>query len=111
MQLMNNKGSLFNNPGFISLLASLVSILCGLLIGVVLLLEFNAPHAGDGFVRLLTAGLSTPAKFAKVLYQAAPLILTGLSVGFAFKTGLFNIGASGQYTIGAAAALICGIVF
>ncbi len=108
---MKNKGSLFENPGFISLLASLISILCGLLIGVILLLVFNASHAGDGLVSLLTAGISTPAKFAKVLYQAAPLILTGLSVGFAFKTGLFNIGASGQYTVGAAAALVCGIVF
>jgi len=108
---MKNKGSFFENPGFISLLASLISILCGLLIGVILLLAFNAPHAGEGLVSLLTAGVSTPAKFAKVLYQAAPLILTGLSVGFAFKTGLFNIGASGQYTVGAAAALICGIVF
>jgi len=108
---MKNKGSIFENPGFISLLASLISILCGLLIGVILLLAFNAPFAGQGLVNLLTAGISTPAKFAKVLYQAAPLILTGLSVGFAFKTGLFNIGASGQYTVGAAAALICGIVF
>lgn len=108
---MKNKNSLLTNPGFISLLASLVSILCGLLIGFILLLVFNAPHAMEGVTNLLTAGISTPAKFAKVLYQAAPLILTGLSVGFAFKTGLFNIGASGQYTVGAAAALICGIVF
>ena len=108
---MKNKGSIFENPGFISLLASLISILCGLLIGVILLIAFNAPHAGEGLMNLVSAGISTPAKFAKVLYQAAPLILTGLSVGFAFKTGLFNIGASGQYTVGAAAALICGIVF
>ena len=108
---MKNKGSIFENPGFISLVASLISILCGLLIGVILLIAFNAPHAGEGLMNLVSAGISTPAKFAKVLYQAAPLILTGLSVGFAFKTGLFNIGASGQYTVGAAAALICGIVF
>lgn len=108
---MKNKGSIFENPGFISLLASLVSIFCGLLIGLILLLVFNASFAGDGLIRLLTTGVSTPAKFAKVLYQAAPLILTGLSVGFAFKTGLFNIGASGQYTVGAAAAIICGVVF
>ena len=108
---MKNKGSIFDTPRFISLLASLISILCGLLIGVILLIAFNAPHAGEGLMNLVSAGISTPAKFAKVLYQAAPLILTGLSVGFAFKTGLFNIGASGQYTVGAAAALICGIVF
>jgi len=37
--------------------------------------------------------------------------MTGLSVGFAFKTGLFNIGATGQYTVGAFAALVCAIQF
>ena len=58
---------------------------------------------------LISAGFSSSDKFAKVLYQAAPLIMTGLSVGFAFKTGLFNIGASGQYTVGAFFALIGGI--
>lgn len=37
-------------------------------------------------------------------------MLTGLSVGFAFKTGLFNIGATGQYTMGAFFALYAGII-
>lgn len=103
--------SFLGNPGFISFLASLISIICGLLIGYILLIIFNSAHANEGLMNLLTAGISSPAKFAKVLYQAAPLIFTGLSVGFAFKTGLFNIGASGQYTVGAATALIVGIVF
>ena len=48
---------------------------------------------------------------AKVLYTAAPLMMTGLSVGFAFKTGLFNIGATGQYTMGAFFALSAAIQF
>ena len=50
-------------------------------------------------------------KLGKVLYQAAPLMMCGLSVGFAFKTGLFNIGASGQYTMGAFFSLLCAIQF
>ena len=45
-----------------------------------------------------------------MLANAAPLVMTGLSVGFAFKTGLFNIGAAGQYTLGAFGALYCAIV-
>ncbi len=45
----------------------------------------------------------------QVLYMATPMILTGLSVGFAFKTGLFNIGASGQFTSGAFVAVYIGI--
>ena len=49
--------------------------------------------------------------FGQVLYMATPLIMTGLSVGFAFKTGLFNIGASGQFTAGAFAAVYVGVKF
>ncbi len=49
--------------------------------------------------------------FGQVLYMATPLIMTGLSVGFAFKTGLFNIGASGQFTAGAFAAVFVGVKF
>ena len=44
------------------------------------------------------------------ILQAAPLIMTGLSVAFAYKTGLFNIGAAGQYTVGAFMALYFAIV-
>lgn len=47
----------------------------------------------------------------QVLYFATPIMLTGLSVGFAFKTGLFNIGASGQFIIGAFAAVYVGLNF
>lgn len=97
------------NEGFQRLLASVVSIGFGLVFGAILLVCFNAPYAGQGFVSLISAGLRSSDKFAKVLYQAAPLVMTGLSVGFAFKTGLFNIGATGQYTVGAAFALIGAI--
>ena len=44
-----------------------------------------------------------------VLFKAMPLILTGLSVALAFKTGLFNIGAPGQYLMGTAASLIVAL--
>lgn len=108
---MMNKKNILRSQGGTSFLASLVSILIGLLIGYILLLALDAGHATYGITRMLTAGFSGTGKFAKVLYQSAPLIMTGLSVGFAFKTGLFNIGASGQYTVGAAFALICGLTF
>ena len=100
---------LLRSPGATSLFASLISICVGLLFGLMMLLLFNAPFAMKGFGSLVSAGFSSSDKLAKVLYQAAPLIMTGLSVGFAFKTGLFNIGASGQYTIGAGLALIFAI--
>ncbi len=94
-----------------NILASLISIGVGLIVGLILIYVLNAKAAGGAFISLITTGFRSSDKFAKVLYQAAPLIMTGLSVGFAFKTGLFNIGASGQYTIGSALALIGAIQF
>lgn len=108
--MKNKLKTLFQSKAFISCLASIISISIGLVIGFILLLIFNKTKALAGLNSLLTTGFSTPEKFAKVLYQAAPLILTGLSVAFAFKTGLFNIGASGQYVVGGFCALYSAIV-
>lgn len=98
-------------PGFTSLLASLASIGIGLIAGLILLIFFDAYNAPYGFSQILFTGLTSAEKAAKVLYQTAPLILTGLSVGFAFKTGLFNIGATGQYLIGSFFALYSAMIF
>ncbi len=99
-----------NKKAIFSISASLISILIGLILGLILLFIFDNDRAMVGFEALVGTGVSTPEKFAKVLYQATPLILAGLSVAFAFKTGLFNIGAPGQYTIGAFCALFAAIV-
>lgn len=96
---------------YTSLVASLISIAAGLLLGLILLFAFNASKALYGFENMLTNGIKNTDKMAKVLYTAAPLMMTGLSVGFAFKTGLFNIGATGQYTMGAFFALAAAIQF
>lgn len=45
------------------------------------------------------------------LYNATPLILVGLSVGLAFRTGLFNIGAQGQLILGAMTAGYIGFTW
>lgn len=97
--------------GLISVIASVVSILIGLVCGFILLVVFNPAASMNGLENMLTTGFKSAEKFAKVLYTAAPLLMTGLSVGFAFKTGLFNIGASGQYTVGAFCALTTAICF
>lgn len=97
------------SQGITSLMASLLSVAIGLLVGLALLYVLNASHALTGFGKILTTGLATSEKLAKVLYQASPLMLCGLSVAFAFKTGLFNIGATGQYTMGAFCALSAAI--
>ena len=95
-----------------SVLAALLCILIGLVVGFLVLLVINPGHAwGDGLVRILKGGFyDAPYGVGKTLANAAPLIMTGLSVGFAFKTGLFNIGAAGQDTLGAYGALYCAIL-
>ena len=95
-----------------SVMAALLCILIGLVCGFLVLLAINPAHAwGDGFVRILKGGFyDAPYGVGKMLANAAPLVMTGLSVAFAFKTGLFNIGAAGQYTLGAYGALYCAIM-
>ena len=95
-----------------SVLAALLCILIGLVVGFIVLLAINPGHAwNEGLVRILKGGFyDAPYGVGKTLANAAPLIMTGLSVGFAFKTGLFNIGAAGQYTLGAYGALYCAIM-
>ena len=93
-------------------LAALLCILIGMAIGLVVLFVINPGHAWkDGFLRIVQGGFyDFPYGVGKTLTQTAPLIMTGLSVAFAFKTGLFNIGAAGQYTLGAFGALYCALV-
>ena len=108
---MKNKKPLADNQMLIAILASVISIAVGLIFGSILLFILNPSKAGIGISAMLTTGFSSLDQFGKVLYQSAPLMLCGLSVGFAFKTGMFNIGATGQYTIGAFCALVGAIAF
>ena len=101
------------SDSFISLSASIVCIVLGLIIGAVILFCID-PSAfwSEGFKRILMGGFyMKPMGIGREIANAAPLIMTGLSVAFAFKTGLFNIGAAGQYTLGAFGAILAAIVF
>ena len=108
---MKSRSGVKFRQGVISCLGSLVSIAGGLVVGALLLLLFNPPYALYGLEKILATGFDSWEKLAKVFYQSAPLLMTGLSVGFAFKTGLFNIGASGQYTLGAFLAVVVAVQF
>ena len=101
--------NLYTNAGFSSFMASLLAILCGLVVGFVVLLVADPANAFWGLLAILTGGLSDMKNLGQVLYAATPIILTGLSVGFANKTGLFNIGASGQFIVGAYVAVLMGV--
>ena len=90
--------------------SSLFAIFIGLVFGFIVLLISNPSEAVQGFTIILKGGFNTNAKgLGQVLYFATPLIMTGLSVGFAFKTGLFNIGAAGQFIMGAFTAVYIGV--
>ena len=121
--------NLMQKDGMQKLLASLLSILLGLLVGVVVVVIVGLTKSNIGVkgvwdgVRLLMAGiLSTgrdafgnltwgynPQSLGNMLFRATPLVMTGLSVAIAFKTGLFNIGAPGQYLMGTMATLMIAL--
>lgn len=93
------------------ILPSLISIGVGLLVGGLILLISKPSSAFSGFITLLRGpiGNAPLRNLGNMFYYATPIMLTGLSVGFAFKTGLFNIGASGQFFSGSLAAVLVGI--
>ncbi|MGO1712012.1 MAG: ABC transporter permease [Senegalia sp. (in: firmicutes)] len=85
---------------------TLLSIIVGFLVGAVVLLiaGFNPIDA----YRIMIEGIFSRTKYLSyTIIYATPLIITGLSVTFAFRTGLFNIGAEGQFIIG---SLVAGLI-
>jgi simple sugar transport system permease protein len=124
-----NKPRLLEGDGFRSVLSSVVSIIIGLIFGSILILIVGAADknlsmssAWEG-IRLVFGGLFSTGRtasgalawgfnsvnFGNMLFRATPLIMTGLSVAFAYKTGLFNIGAPGQYLMGSMTSLVIAL--
>jgi len=97
--------------GIFDFLSSILVIIVGLLIGLIILFISNPENAWEAFVTILTFGFSSMRASGDTLLLAVPIIMTGLSVAFAFKTGLFNIGASGQFMMGAFVAIFIGVYF
>ena len=93
-----------------SLGLTLISIVLGFLLGAIVLLVagFNPLEA----YWVILKGIFSRSKYISyVIIYATPLIITGLSVAFALRTGLFNIGAEGQYIMGAIMAAAAGYFF
>ncbi len=91
---------------------SFIAIAIGLFMGFLVMLAFNPAQSIPAFIQLLLGGLNQGSTgIGNTLYGAAPIILTGLAVAFAFKTGLFNIGASGQMMIGAYVSIHIGVLW
>ena len=105
------KESLLRNNGFQTILGSLLCIVIGLLVGYVVLMIINPKGAGEAILAILKNYFYYPSPVAVVKYlgttlvKASALLMCSLSVLFAWKVGLFNIGAAGQYVIGVGASL------
>ena len=124
----SGKVKCYKSDGAKSVYASLISILIGLAVGTIVviivgLVKDNISMKGvwDG-IRLVFLGVFStgrdggqlsfgfnPVNMGNMLFRATPLIMTGLSVAVAFKTGLFNIGAAGQYLMGTMGSISVGL--
>ena len=127
--MKNTLLNIYEKDGTKKLISSLVSILVGLAVGaivVVIVGLFKDTISGKGIwdgVRIIFGGILVtgrgangdlvwgfnPRAMGDMLFRATPLIMTGLSVAVANKTGLFNIGAPGQYLMGTLASLVIAL--
>ena len=100
-----------------SLIASLVCIVVGLFIGWIVLLFINPTGAGEAILAVIknffnySKATLQLKNFGNTLVKTAPLLMCALSVLFAYKVGLFNIGAAGQYVAGACACLYAALAW
>ncbi len=86
----------------------LLSILLGFLVGAIFLAVMGL-SVSEAYGRLITSVTSLKG-FSYVIVYSIPYIVVGLSVAFSFKTGVFNIGAEGQFVVGSMAAAVVGIL-
>ena len=111
------KKNILKNQAVQSLIASLLCILLGLFIGYIVLLFINPSGAGEAIFAVVKNFFNSSRaalrlkNLGNTLVKTAPLLMCALSVLFAYKVGLFNIGAAGQYVAGSCACLIAALGF
>ena len=102
---MSRKNNILSSNAFYTL----ISIVIGFVVGAILL-SIAKINPLDAYKQLFNGVLGKPKFMVWCLIYAAPLIFTGLSVAFSFKTGVFNIGAEGQFVVGSLTACVLGIL-
>ena len=102
---MNKKKSILES----NVLYTIIAIIAGFLIGAVFLIIAGISPA-VAYGKLINSVFSKPKYLVWTLTYASPLTFTGLSVAFSFRTGVFNIGAEGQFVVGALTACVLGIL-
>ena len=113
---MKQKNTLLRHDGFQTLLSSLMCILGGLIIGYLVLLIIEPKGAFDAIIAVMKSffrfrGAARMKYFGQNLVRTVPLILCSLSVLFAYKVGMFNIGVAGQYVAGACGCLYAALAW
>ena len=103
-----NLKDMINSNALSSFSSALMAIAIGLIFGFLVMVIAAPGNAIEGLRYIILGGFG---KIGNVFYFATPILMTGLAVGFAFKMGLFNIGASGQYTMGMFFALYAGFMW
>lgn len=104
----NKKKSIFESLRDHNATYTFIAIIVGFTVGAILLAGIGISPV-EAYGKLFSGIFGQTKYMAWSVVYATPLILTGLSVAFSFKTGVFNIGAEGQFVIGALAASIVGI--
>lgn len=102
---MSRKNNILSSNAFYTL----ISIVIGFVVGAILL-SIVKINPLDAYKQLFNGVFGKPKFMVWCLIYAAPLIFTGLSVAFSFKTGVFNIGAEGQFVVGSLTACVLGIL-
>ncbi|MBR7044510.1 MAG: ABC transporter permease [Lachnospiraceae bacterium] len=102
---MKKKFNLFEADVFYTILAIIIGFIIG---AIFLVIAGISPAVAYG--KLFSSVFSKPKYLIWTLIYASPVIFTGLSVAFSFRTGVFNIGAEGQYIVGSLTACVLGIL-
>ena len=111
------KKNILKSEGVQAVIASLICVVLGVFVGYVILLIINPDGAFEAIVAVLKNFMtySRPDSqlryFGNTLVKTIPLILCSLSILFAYKAGLFNIGAAGQYCVGICASLYAALAW
>ncbi|HYI21436.1 MAG TPA: ABC transporter permease [Candidatus Limnocylindrales bacterium] len=115
---MGDRVRTFGDQVYSAMALPLLAIGLALIVGAIVIIATSALEPGAeidftlpfrAYGALFEGSLGSPNGRVSTLVQTAPLILAGLGIGLAFKAGLFNIGAQGQFLLGATAAIAAGV--
>lgn len=107
---MDKKKSLIDIIADNKLIHTLLAIVIGFIVGALFMVVMDV-SVSAAYGKLFSSIFSGIKNISYCIVYATPYIVVGLSVAFSFKTGVFNIGAEGQFVVGTIAACVVSILF